>query len=134
MCFLLDEKSVRACRHSCLRVLTNWNISTIFIVTFKKKNVCEMRWICDSAHKLLISFICMCLVAKLCLTLCYPMDCNLPGSSVYGIFQARIVEWIAISLCRGSSQPRDWICTSCIGKQILYQWATWEAFLYIDID
>ena len=36
-----------------------------------------------------------------------PMDCNPPGASVYGIFQARILEWVAISFSRGSSQPRD---------------------------
>ena len=46
-------------------------------------------------------------VAQLCLTLCDPMDCNPPGSSVHGIFQARVLEWIAISFSRGSSQPRD---------------------------
>ena len=48
---------------------------------------------------------CSCLVAKLCLTFCDPMDYSLPGSSVYGIFQARILEWFAISFSRGSSQP-----------------------------
>ena len=46
-------------------------------------------------------------VAQLCLTLCDPMDCSLPGSSIHGIFQARILEWVAISFSRGSSQPRD---------------------------
>ena len=46
-------------------------------------------------------------VAQLCLTLCDPMDCSLPGSSIHGIFQARILEWIAISFSRGSSQPRS---------------------------
>ena len=45
--------------------------------------------------------------AQLCLTLCDPMDCNLPGSFVHGIFQARILEWVAVSSSRGSSQPRD---------------------------
>ena len=45
-------------------------------------------------------------VAQLCLNLCNPMDCSLPGSSVHGIFQARILEWVAISISRGSSQPR----------------------------
>ena len=39
--------------------------------------------------------------------LCFPMDCSLPGSSVHGIFQARVLEWVAISFSRGSSQPRD---------------------------
>ena len=43
-----------------------------------------------------------------CLTLCDPMDCSLPGSSVQGIFQARTTEWVAISFSRGSSWPRDW--------------------------
>ena len=47
-------------------------------------------------------------VAQLCLTLCDPMDCRLPGSSVHGIFRARILEWVAISFSRRSSQPRDW--------------------------
>ena len=42
-------------------------------------------------------------VAQLCLTLCNPMDCSLPGSSVHGILQARIPEWVAISFSRGSS-------------------------------
>ena len=42
-----------------------------------------------------------------CPTLCDPMDYSLPGSSIYGILQARILEWVVISFCRGSSQPRD---------------------------
>ena len=46
-------------------------------------------------------------IAQLCPTLCDPMDCSLPGSSVHGIFQAVVLEWIAISFSRGSSQPRD---------------------------
>ena len=44
-----------------------------------------------------------CSVAKLCPTLCDPMDCSLPGSSVHGISQARILEWVALSFSRGSS-------------------------------
>ena len=46
-------------------------------------------------------------VAQLCPTLCNPMDCSLPGFSAYGIFQARVLEWVAISFPRGSSRPRD---------------------------
>ena len=42
-------------------------------------------------------------VAQSCLTLCNPMDCSLPGFSVHGIFQARVLEWVAISFARGSS-------------------------------
>ena len=55
------------------------------------------------------------------------MDCSPPDSSVHGIFQVRILEWIAISSSRGSSWPRDWIHVSCIGREFLYHWATWEA-------
>ena len=46
-------------------------------------------------------------VTELCLTLCDPMDCSPPGSSVHGILQARILEWVAIPFSRGSSGPRD---------------------------
>ena len=61
-----------------------------------------------------------CLIAKLCLTLCDPKDCSLPGSSVHEIFQARILEWIAISFSRRSSKPRDQTHISCVGKGFLY--------------
>ena len=56
-----------------------------------------------------------------------------PGSSVHGIFQARILEWVAISFSRGSSWHRDRTCASClscIGQWILYCWATWETPFY----
>ena len=46
-------------------------------------------------------------VAQSCPALCDPMDCSPPGSSIHGVFQARIREWVAISFSRGSSQPRD---------------------------
>ena len=65
--------------------------------------------------------------AQSCLTLCDPMDCSLPGPSVHGVFQARMLEWVAISYSRRSSQPRDQGHVSCIGRQILYHCATWEA-------
>ena len=58
-----------------------------------------------------------------CPTVCDPMDCSLPGSAVHGILQAKILEWVAISFSRGSSQPRNWThvsCTSCIGWSVLY--------------
>ena len=63
---------------------------------------------------------------QLCLNLCDPMDCSPPGSSVHGISQARILEWVAIS--RGSSWPRDWTCFFYIGSQVLYHWATRKAW------
>ena len=54
---------------------------------------------------------------SVCLTLCDRMDCSLPGSSVNGIFLARILQWVAISYSRGSSWPRDWMGISCIGRR-----------------
>ena len=65
-------------------------------------------------------------VAQSCLTLCDPMDCSLPGSSVHGIFQARILEWVAISFSRGSSWPRDWTQVSRIVGRCFTIWATRE--------
>ena len=59
-----------------------------------------------------------CPVIQLCLTLCDPMDGSPPGSSVHRILQARILEWVTISSCRGSSQPRDWT---------LISWVSWIA-------
>ena len=51
---------------------------------------------------------------QLCLTLCDPIDGSPPGSSVHGILQARILEWVAIPFSRGCSQPRGWTQVSCI--------------------
>ena len=55
------------------------------------------------------------LVTQSCPSLCYPMHCSPPGSSVHGISQARILEWVAISFSRGSSQLRDQTWVSCLG-------------------
>ena len=54
------------------------------------------------------------LVSQLCLTFCDPMDCSLLDSFVYGILQARILEWVPISFSSGSSRPRDQTCISYI--------------------
>ena len=65
-----------------------------------------------------------------CLTLCNHIDWSPPGSSVHGILQARILEWVTIPYPRGASQPRDWTRTSydsCVGRWVITR-ATWEAF------
>ena len=69
-------------------------------------------------------------VAQLCPTLCNPMNCSLPGSSVHGIFQARILEWVAISFSRGSSQPRDRTLVFCVVGRRFTIWDTREAPLH----
>ena len=82
-----------------------------------------------SGSLVLILFKSACVCAKLlqlCLTLCNPMDCSLPGSSVHGFLQVRILEWSAMPSSSGSFQPRDRPSISlasyvfCIGKQVLY--------------
>ena len=97
----------------------------------------ELRIVCiiakinqDCTYKspsLVPSTLCCCLVAKLCLTLCDPMDCSLPGSSVHGISQAKILEGVATSFSWGSSWPIDQTRVSCTGRRILYHWSTREA-------
>ena len=71
----------------------------------------------------------VCVHTQSYLTFCKPVDCSPLGSTVHGIFQARILEWIATSCSRGSSWPRDWTCVSCvscISRWILYHQGTWE--------
>ena len=66
-------------------------------------------------------------VTQSCSTLGDPMDCSLSGSSVHGIFQARVLEWIAISFSRGSSRPRNQTRVSRIAGRRFIIWATREA-------
>ena len=81
-------------------------------------------------------------VAQSCLILQEPMDCNLSGSSIHGIFQARVLEWTAIAFSRGFFQPRDWTWVSCIVGRCFTVWATFKCvgesrlacvFLHCDI-
>ena len=79
-----------------------------------------------------------CSVAQSGSTLCDPMDCSLPGSSVHGIFPARILEWVAIYFSRGSWRPKDWTRVSyiaCIAgifftneppENPFKKWPTWK--------
>ena len=69
--------------------------------------------------------LCVCSVAQLCPSTCDPMDCSPPSSSVHGIFQARILEWVAISYSRGSSRIISFV--SCTGRWILHHSVNWEA-------
>ena len=87
-------------------------------------NICLYIFICSKLMVILyVTWMCCVLVTQSCLTLCDPMYCSPPGSSVPGILQARIQEWVAISFSRGSSQLRDSTCISyisCIGRRLLY--------------
>ena len=71
--------------------------------------------------------VCVCVLVTLsCLTLCDSMDYFLPGSSVHGFTQARILEWVAFSFSRRSSQSRDWTWASCIAGRFFTIWSTRE--------
>ena len=70
-------------------------------------------------------------VAQSCPTLCDPMDCSLQGSSIHGIFQARVPEWGAISFSRWSSQPRGQTLVSQIAGKCFTVWATKEAVIWL---
>ena len=68
--------------------------------------------------------------AQSCPTLCDPVDCSPPGSSVHGILQAGILQWVSISSPRGSPRPRDQACVFCTGRQVLYHLSHQEAHEY----
>ena len=70
------------------------------------------------------------LVTRSCPTLCNPMDCSPPGSSVHGVLQARILEWVAIPFSRGPSRPRDQSWVSHISGKFVTVWTTREALIW----
>ena len=69
-------------------------------------------------------------VTKSCLNFCDPMKYSPPGSSLHGISQAKILEWIAISISRVSSPPRNWTWVFCIAGRLFTNWVTWEEGLW----
>ena len=113
----LDREAWHAAVHGVTKSqtwLSNWTATGLYI------HICWWWWWCE--------------VAQSCPTLCDPMDCSPPGSSVHGILQARILEWVAISFSRGSSQPRDQTQVSCIAGRRFNFWATREALcIYVSI-
>ena len=98
------------------------NLSTHKISRKINYNIKEetINFICTS--------MCVCVLSRLSYpTLCDPMDCSPPGSSVHRISEARIPAWVAISSPWGSSPPRDQTRAPCTCGRILHHWATWEA-------
>ena len=96
------------------------------ILTFRKSSLALSQFHHAADATLWLSYFLWCVHAKLlqlCLTLYDPMDCSPPGSSVHGVLQARILEWVAVSLSGGSSRPRDQThvsYVSCIDRRVLY--------------
>ena len=86
----------------------------------------KMRKVCKASFQCLEVYIVCVSVAQSCLPICDPMDCP-SGSSVHGILQARILEWIAIPFSRGTSQPRD-RTQVCITGRSFTVWATGKSY------
>ena len=117
---------------SSLKLIRYWLSSRTYIA-----KIVDTEWplwgqYCDRRKDLVISWLYELTeseseVAQSCPTLCNPMDCSLSGSSVHGIFQARVLEWIAISFPRGSSWPRNRTRVSHIAGRRFTIWATREA-------
>ena len=103
----------------CCRLKYDIKICFLALYLMQKSKPTIFRW------RKCILFV-LVLVAQSCLTLCSPMDSSLPGSSAHGVLQARILEWVAISFSRGSSQPRDWTWVSCVAGRFFTVWATRE--------
>ena len=113
-------------------ILTSLKTSHFSLVPLKVTSACLSNyWGCLILSSLLISHFLHACPRQSCLTLCNPMDCSLPGFSVLGIPQARILAWVAIPFPRGSSKPRRGrtpslprICPRICG-QILYFFTVW---------
>ena len=148
---------IRVCSVTYVCVLSyiyTYVFSYIYMYVLSYIHVCSVIYMCVLLHTCACSVTCTCVCSVTCMCaqlhihvcaqlhihvcarvlscvrLCNPMDCSPSGFSIHGIFQARILEQAAISSSRGSSRPRDQTCDtfiSCIGKQILYHHATWEA-------
>ena len=106
-------------------------VTGLLVKTLRSPCNCQVSfWISEAAF----SHCLMCMHAKslqLYPTLCDPIDCSPPGSSVHRILQARILEWAAMPSSRGSSQPRDGIYVSHIAGRFFTIWATREVLLAV---
>ena len=121
-----------------LEIITMWNYH-VAILEYKIRslwiNTWLLLWISATASEppLQVMKVCV-LVTQLCPTLYDPMGCSPPVSSVHGIFQARILEWVAIPFSRGSSRLGDWKPVSYIAGRFFTIWATREVPLQLIQD
>ena len=130
----------------CVCTHKQWNaIQPQKRMKFSHLKQCGWTWTYNVRERQIlydISCVCLCVCAyvHMCWYTCCvwlsvtPMEYSPLGSSVHGILQARIVKWPAISVSRGSSWPRDRTSVSyisCIGRQVLYHWVTWEAQCFL---
>ena len=130
---MLEQAIVKACQIGDIFD----NVTALYLQTSEPESTQGTNtWVNPSHFKTPFALHCVCvcvcvcvLVTQSCPTPCNPMDCSLPGSSVYGILQARILKWGAILFSMGSSRPRDWTQVSCIAGRFFTFWATRESKL-----
>ena len=121
------------CNGSCADLLRQdvpgwWAARTLTLWCLFWGGVIDSRTPSDTKFHRSSSLLCkMAYAQSLSPDYCYLMDCSLPDSSVQGILQARIMEWVAMPSSRGSSWPKDQTLISCIGRWVLRHWVTWEA-------
>ena len=104
------------------------NICTHIFHSCMYTNMCDLFELCEINNLTLIVCPFFKIISQSCPTLCDPIDYSLPGSSVHEIFQARVLEWIAVLFSRGSSWPRDQTQVSRIASRFFTIWATGRPF------
>ena len=108
-----------------VKSFTRWKLKElglkplIWTTALSSKRTCSVIKICSRMFRRWWWFSCSVVSNS-----CNPMDCSPPGSSVHGISQARVLEWVATSFSRGSSRPRDQTQVSCIASGFFTIWAT----------
>ena len=99
----------------------SWTMCDLCCGVYQRTHICRIY----------IYVLCCAKLLQLCPALCNPVDCSPPGSSVHGMLQARILEWVSMPSSRGSSPPSDRTQVSYVlhtGRRVLYHCATWETY------
>ena len=123
---VLDHILKQICFFCSTAIIKSFQTPMVWITNPKKVGFIFVLLIYSIIWKnspVLVQLINMCVPAQSCLTLCNPMNCGPPASSIHGILQSKVLEWVAISSSRGSSWPRAWTQVSYIsfiGRQVLY--------------
>ena len=117
--FIVWQNPLQYCKVISLQLIKKWKLKNKIMLISILVHLFNRHLLTFVACKDLL----VVLVVQLCLTLRDPMDCSPPGSSVHGILQARILQWVAFPFSRASSRPRDQTQVSCIAGRFFTIWA-----------